>query len=98
MIGLARHALAAAVIALLALAAMAPGVRAGFHVCGDPTNDGIVNSLDALYVLQVDAGLVHLPPPAFSSTDVNADGAVNTLDALLILQHTAGLIATLDCA
>lgn len=93
----ARTAIAVAAGVALTLAAAVPGAHAGFHVCGDPTNDGVVSAVDALYVLQVDAGLVDLPAPAFSSTDVNNDGAVNARDALFILQYDAGLVPDLDC-
>ena len=58
---------------------------------GDANCDGRIDSLDALAVLQFDAGLLdtlkHLP-----GGDPNEDGEVNSTDALLILQFVAGFI------
>jgi hypothetical protein len=85
-------------IALSVALVAASGAQAGFQTCGDPNNDGVADSLDALYILQVSAGLIELPPPAFASTDVNNDGYVDAIDATLVLQYTAGLISELNCA
>ena len=58
---------------------------------GDANCDGTVNSLDALAVLQFEAGLLDaLVFP--DGGDPNEDGEINSLDALLILQFDAGLM------
>jgi hypothetical protein len=60
---------------------------------GDVNLDHDVNSIDALLILQVEAGLIPRPmPPANTNADVNRDDAINALDALLIEQYIAGLI------
>jgi len=58
---------------------------------GDVNDDGDVNSLDALYVLQFDADLIQTLPNQ-PSGDVNENGRVNSIDAALILQYEAGLL------
>lgn len=64
--------------------------------CGDVNDDGTVNALDALAILQYVAGLTHdlrnLP-----SANVNGDGTVNALDVLAILQYIAGYDVRLRC-
>ena len=58
---------------------------------GDANCDGRIDSLDALAVLQFEAGLLEeLPDPV--GGDPNEDGTVESADALLILQFHAGLI------
>jgi len=54
-------------------------------------DDGHVNSVDALLVLQFSADLTPSLPNA-ASGDVNQNGRVNPIDAALILQFQAGLI------
>lgn len=55
----------------------------------DVNCDGSVNSLDALYILQVVAGLT-----SFTSCEnvanVNGDGVIDALDALVLLEYQAG--------
>lgn len=63
-------------------------------VPGDANGNGSVNSLDALLILQLDAGLISSVPSP-ENADANGDGSVNSLDALLILQFDAGLIGSL---
>jgi hypothetical protein len=59
---------------------------------GDTNGDGVVNSIDALLVLQFTADLLaSLPNP--SAADMNRDGRVDAIDAALILQRSAGLLA-----
>lgn len=61
-------------------------------LAGDVNCDGVVNSLDALLLLQFISGLVpSLPCP--DAADANGDGVVNAVDATLILQFEAGLIS-----
>ncbi len=61
---------------------------------GDVNDDGDVNSIDALLVLQFDAEILAELPNA-PSADVNQNGHVNSIDAALILQYDAGLIHSL---
>lgn len=58
---------------------------------GDVTCDGDVNSIDALSVLQMSAGLV-AALPCEGAADVDRDGMVTAIDAALALQIEAGLI------
>ena len=64
------------------------------QLVGDTSCDGVVNSIDALLLLQFDAGLLG-SLPCGQNADANADGEVNAIDATLILQFDAGLIDTL---
>jgi len=58
------------------------------RIPGDANDDGDVNIMDALAVLQKDVGWdVEINP---ANADVNADGAANIMDALLILQKDVG--------
>jgi hypothetical protein len=61
---------------------------------GDVNDDGFINSIDALLILQYDAELLDslLNP---RSADVNINGVINSIDTALILQYTAGLLAVL---
>ncbi len=61
------------------------------ELTGDANCDGIVNSIDALIVLQYKAGLRNtVPCPDLA--DYNNDGQITSVDAALILQDNAGLI------
>jgi len=58
---------------------------------GDVNDDGLVDSRDALLILQRNAGLLAaLPNPA--SADVDDDGDTDSIDALIVLQVDAGLL------
>ncbi len=61
---------------------------------GESLCDGVVDSIDALVVLQYSAGLI-VSKPCSASADVNRDGSIDALDASLILQHVAGLLPKL---
>ncbi len=61
---------------------------------GESLCDGVVDSIDALVVLQYSAGLI-VTKPCSASADVNRDGFIDALDASLILQHVAGLLPEL---
>lgn len=56
---------------------------------GDLNNDGTVDSMDALLVLEHDTDLRLLPENMYAFADVNDDGIVDSLDALEILQYDA---------
>ena len=59
---------------------------------GDVTNDGIINSNDALTVLRYSVGQNTLTDNQFAAGDVSKDGIVNSVDALKILQYSVGQI------
>ena len=61
---------------------------------GDSLCDGVIDSIDALVILQYSAGLITSKPCA-DSADVNGDGSADALDATLILQFVAGLLPKL---
>lgn len=66
---------------------------------GDVNNDGVVNSTDALIILQYSAGIVG--DININRADINGDGEVNSADALQVLQTSVGLIKPVkycDCA
>lgn len=58
---------------------------------GDVDCDHDVDSIDAAFVLQYDAGLID-GLPCFTNGDLNHDGHVNSIDGTIILQIAAGLI------
>ncbi|MCH7699850.1 MAG: hypothetical protein IH865_12995 [Chloroflexi bacterium] len=58
---------------------------------GDVNCDVFTNSVDALFVLQLVAGLIG-SLPCEDAADVNGDGAITSVDAALILQRVAGLL------
>ena len=76
------------------LAILTTPASAGVQPAGDANCDGIVSSLDAVIVLQVDAGLLDRAP-CHLQADASFDGVVNSLDAAIILQFSAGLIGSL---
>ena len=74
-----------------ASAGMAAIGHEGTFFNGDANCDDAINSLDALEVLQFEAGL--LDRVAFpESADPNGDGEIDGIDAVLILQFDAGLM------
>jgi hypothetical protein len=66
------------------------------YSAGDVNCDGAINAIDALLVLQQEAGLLPLQPlPCQQNADTNRDHMVNAIDATLILQYSADLIHAL---
>lgn len=66
---------------------------------GDVNNDGVVNSADALIILQYSAGIVE--DININRADINSDGEVNSADALQVLQTAVGILKPIkycDCA
>ena len=61
---------------------------------GDANCDGIVNAIDAAFILQFNAGLL-ASLPCEENADINGDAEINAIDAALILQFTAGLLDSL---
>ncbi len=60
---------------------------------GDLNNDGNINSLDALIVLQFVVGQITPNATQKVLADTNKDGKYDSTDALRILQYTVGAIA-----
>ena len=58
---------------------------------GDATCDGLINAVDALFILQFFAALLPILP-CHQNADVNGSGVVDVIDAALILQLEAGFI------
>jgi len=60
---------------------------------GDVNGDGVADSTDAQWILQMDAGRRAKPAsgtPEFEAADVNEDGLIDSTDAQWILQYDAG--------
>jgi hypothetical protein len=73
-----------------------PTLPAG-KLIGDVNDDGTVNAIDSLLILQYDAHLT-ATLPNLGSGDVNENGVVNAIDSALVLQFGAGLITHLPIA
>ncbi len=66
------------------------------YLLGDANNDGVVDNLDAVYILRFDASLICEDGIRFIAADVNKDGLVDNLDAALVLKYVAGLVDSLE--
>ena len=64
-------------------ARLIPALVAGLK--GDANNDGAVNVIDVLVILQYDAGIIS--EIHFENADMNGDGKVNSIDALQLLPN-----------
>lgn len=71
-----------------------PGPPPPAGLVGDVNCDGVINSVDAALVLQLDAGLI-TTLLLCAAPDANQDGLINSIDAALILQYSAGLVGNL---
>lgn len=85
-------ALAAFIVAGLGMVAIASAGAGGVN--GDVTCGGEVNSIDALRILQYDAG-IGPDPRCLENADVDGSGHIDPIDAALILQYDAGFIEAL---
>ena len=72
---------------------MTPTPTAAFPA-GDANCDWVVNTIDAIYMLQAGAGLLEAVPCP-TAADVDLNGVVDAIDAMLTLQYRAGLLASL---
>ena len=54
--------------------------------------DGVINSVDALRVLQHSVNVIQLQGRAAKRADVNKDEKINPVDALDILRYSVGII------
>ena len=59
---------------------------------GDANTDGVVDYIDAIYVLEYDSKLRGADELALALCDVNGDGSVDYVDAILILEFDAKVI------
>lgn len=80
--------LALALLMLLSLISVA--FAAEEAVLGDVSDDGVVNNVDAMIILQATVGLKDPLDPAIA--DVSGDGVVNNVDAMIVLQYSVGLV------
>ena len=81
--------------AVIALATFAPARWSSAEGArGDVDCSGVVTSVDAVLILQLDAALID-SLSCQSLADVSGDGAATAIDAALILQLTAGLLDAL---
>lgn len=62
---------------------------------GDVSKDGVINSYDALLVLQHTTEMITLDYSKVRLGDVNKSGGLNSYDALMILQYTVGILKSL---
>ena len=59
---------------------------------GDADGNGVVNTIDAMLVMQYFAKLITADKLTVPACDVDGNGVVNTIDAMLIMQYFAKLI------
>ncbi|MEX2159394.1 MAG: hypothetical protein WEB04_08330 [Dehalococcoidia bacterium] len=69
-----------------------PSLPPEAYIAADVDCNGQTNSIDAAFVLQLEAGLLDALP-CDASGDATLDGSTNSIDATVILQLVAGLIA-----
>lgn len=62
------------------------------YTYGDVNDDGFIDTVDTLMIMQYTAGNSELTPVQLLAADVNGDGWADVVDALMILQYNAGTI------
>ena len=60
-------------------------------VSGDANGDGGIDSLDAVYCLKNDAGIIELSGAYEKAADINGDGCADSLDAVKLFRIDAGI-------
>ena len=86
------------VILAMALLAGSTSPALASKGCGDVRKDGVVNSVDALVILQVVTGLYDPGLILLDQWDLDNDAAITSVDALIVLQYVVGLVPELpDC-
>jgi hypothetical protein len=75
--------------------ATVPPTPTGVPGNGDVNKNGVINSIDALLLLQHIAGHRDLGSPRLANADVNQDGVVDSRDATIILQYISGFVSVL---
>ena len=80
----------AGVLAALSLSTAVSANAADISL-GDPSGDGIINAVDASYILEtysnLSVELEELTDDILAVCDVNKDGAVNAMDASYVLSY-----------
>ena len=61
-----------------------------YAMYGDANEDGIIDLIDALAVMEYLSSNSGLTKQGIKNADVNADGKVNNVDSLLIMQYSSG--------
>ena len=77
------------------LVSCSSGIRIRKIFMADANNDGIIDSSDALYIMQASNGKVTLSGDAAIAADVDRDGSVTAADSLLALQYSTGKATSL---
>ena len=62
------------------------------YTYGDVNDDGFIDTIDTLLIMQYTAGNAELTPVQLMAADVNGDGCADVVDALMILQYNAGTL------
>ena len=57
---------------------------------GDADGNGVVNTLDAMMILQYYTNVITAEQIILDNCDVDGNGVVNTVDAMLVLQYYTG--------
>ena len=66
-------------------------------ILGDVNCDGVIDPIDALWILWLISGLIE-NLPCEKNADVNVSGSIDSIDAALILQFVTHLIGSLPAA
>lgn len=63
---------------------------------GDVNDDGVINSLDALLILQISVSQIEASADMLAAADVCKDNNINSIDALMVLMYSVGEIKSFD--